>query len=171
MTRDSSPDLAQARDILAKDGLCFVLVKQGEILGSGSRDGVGELLEKVEALQGGASDAALAGKIVGKAVVLIILYAGVGAVYTPLASEPAETLLAGTGVAFEYERLVPNILNRRGTDLCRGIRDGGLHSQWRPSQSPQCHPRSGHHRMARNRFAAHTLAISDYCSPQMVKPW
>lgn len=41
-------DLALARDVLRSQGLSFVLVKEGWILGSGCAEGVEELLELVD---------------------------------------------------------------------------------------------------------------------------
>ena len=62
--------------------------------------------------------AALADKIVGKAVAMVARTAQMRAVYSPLMSQAACDALARDHIAFEYDRLVPLILNKRSDGPC-----------------------------------------------------
>ena len=111
-------DLLQARELLAAENLAFVLVQQGRVLARGSDHGVVELLAAVDRLGPAVRGASLADKVVGKAVAMIVAFAGIGAVDTPLASEAAEQVLRSRGIALHAAALVPQILNRRGDGPC-----------------------------------------------------
>lgn len=96
----------------------FVIVRAGKVIATGTRDGISELLEVIvmrgETLKG----AALADKIVGKAVAMVAAYAGISAVYTPLGSQVAEKTLHKHNIEFQADRVVPFIQNKRGDGLC-----------------------------------------------------
>jgi hypothetical protein len=111
-------NLELAREIFDSEQLSFALVKEGRLLARGYRDGVGELLAAVEALGTETEGAALADKIVGKAVAMIAAYAQVRAVYTPLASEAAAAALEQYQIEFTADRIVPLIRNRRNDGPC-----------------------------------------------------
>jgi hypothetical protein len=111
-------DLEVARQIFHAEGVSFVLVKHGSTLARGTRDGIGELLEAVETLGDGMRGASLADKIVGKAVAMVAAYSGVSAVYSPLASEAAQSVLTKHRIELQAEHLVPLILNRRNDGPC-----------------------------------------------------
>jgi uncharacterized protein DUF1893 len=111
-------DLELAKQIFHAEGLSFVLVKQGRALARGTHDGIGELLEAVEALGGGARGASLADKIVGKAVAMVAAHGGICAVYSPLASEAAQRVLLQHQIELQAGHLVPLILNRRNDGPC-----------------------------------------------------
>ncbi len=111
-------NLELAKQKLTSDGLAFVIVQTGTILRTGTREGVGELLEAVAELGPATQGAALADKIVGKAVAMIARAAKIQTVYSPLASQAASDALARDHIAFEYDRLVPFILNKRNDGLC-----------------------------------------------------
>lgn len=57
-------------------------------------------------------------KIVGTAAAKMCLVAGVAEVFAETASEPALTLLTDAGVSVQAQQVVPNILNRDGSDVC-----------------------------------------------------
>ena len=111
-------DLQVARRKLNTDSLAFVIVKDGVVLRFGTREGVGELIQAVDALGDAACGAALADKIAGKAVAMIARAARIRAVYSPLASQAAHDALAIDQIALEYDRLVPLILNKRNDGPC-----------------------------------------------------
>src|SRR5512142_233382 len=91
-------DLEMAQDALRDNGLAFVLVKDGRVLDRGTREGIAELLEAVERLGAETHGASLADKIVGKAVALVAVHAGVKAVSSPLMSEAAVQVMTGHGI-------------------------------------------------------------------------
>lgn len=111
-------DLQLAKEALRAENLGFVLAKAGRVMGASSHPGVGDLLRTVEALGEEARGAALADKVVGKAVAMVARYAGVVAIYAVLASEAAQAALAQGGIALEYDQLVPAILNQQRTGPC-----------------------------------------------------
>ncbi len=111
-------DIELARASFQAEGLSFALVKDGRELARGTQDGIGELLRAVERLGAELQGASLADKIVGKAVALVSAHAGIRAVYTPLASEAAEKVLADHRIELTADRMVPLILNRRGDGPC-----------------------------------------------------
>jgi hypothetical protein len=111
-------DLTQARQLLETENLAFVLVKGGKVLATGDDYGVRELLASVDRLGPLARGASLADKIVGKAVALIVVHAGIRAVDTRVASESAVKLLKSHGVPLHTATIVPQILNRRGDGPC-----------------------------------------------------
>ncbi len=111
-------DLELAKQVLNKDSLAFVLVKKGTILKTGTRDGIGELIETLDALGDRARDASLADKIAGKAVAMVARHAGLRAIYSPLVSQAALDALAPAHIPLEYDRLVPLILNKRNDGPC-----------------------------------------------------
>jgi hypothetical protein len=111
-------DLAQARQLLDAAKLAFVLVKDGKVIASGDDYGVRELLAAVDRLGPLAHGASLADKIVGKAVALIVVHAGICAVDTRVASESAVKLLKLHGIPLHTATIVPQILNRSGDGPC-----------------------------------------------------
>jgi len=111
-------DLEIAKQKLNSDALAFVIVKDGALLRTGAREGIGELIETVDALGENLRGAALADKIVGKAVAMVARAANLRAVYSPLMSQAACDALAVAQIEFEYDRLVPLILNKRNDGPC-----------------------------------------------------
>ena len=111
-------DLELAKQKLHSDVRAFVIVKAGVVLRTGTRDGIGELIEAIDALGEQARGAALADKIVGKAVAMVARTAHMCAVYSPLMSQAACDALTRDQIAFEYDRLVPLILNKRSDGPC-----------------------------------------------------
>jgi hypothetical protein len=111
-------DLLLARRLLEKKNLAFVLVRKGSAIARGTKDGVDELLATVEKLGAQARGASLADKVVGKAVALIVVHAGICAVDTPLASHAAVQVLKSRCVALRATSIVSQILNRRGDAPC-----------------------------------------------------
>ncbi len=111
-------DLELAKRKLNTDSLAFVIAKDSAIPRTGTREGIGELIEAIDALGDAANGAALADKIVGKAVAMVARTARFGAIYSPLASQAARDALAIDKISLEYDRLVPLILNKRNDGPC-----------------------------------------------------
>jgi hypothetical protein len=111
-------DVAQARWLLDTERLAFVLVRQGRVIARGTDGGVAELLAIVDQLEELTQGASLADKVVGKAVALIAVQAGICAVDTPLASQTAVAVLKSHRIAWHATSVVAHILNRRGDGLC-----------------------------------------------------
>ena len=111
------PDtVALARQKLLDGGYtCFVLLGQEEYFSF--ERGVKPLLSF---LQSGTSflGAVAADKTVGAGAAHLYVLLGVSAVWANVMSQPAKTVLEQNGIAVFYQTLVPNIINRQGTDLC-----------------------------------------------------
>lgn len=111
-------DLEMARIVFQSNSYAFVLVRDHQVLATGTRQGVGELLDAVahhgELVRG----AALADKIVGKAVAMVAAYAGITAIYSPLASQAGEQVCQQYNIEFHADHLVPLIRNKRNDGPC-----------------------------------------------------
>lgn len=114
----TASDLALARRQLDAEHRAFVLVRDGAVLATGDEYGVWELLAAADRLGEEARGASLADKVVGQAVALIVVHAGIVAVDTRVASDPAVRLLADHGIPLHAARTVPQILNRQGDGPC-----------------------------------------------------
>jgi hypothetical protein len=111
-------DLELAKQTFRSGLFAFVLVRDGQVIGSGVDHGVAELLAAVERLGDDVRGAALADKVVGKAVALIVAHAGIEQVYTPVASRPAIEFFAARRIPLHAEAFIPTVLNRRGDGPC-----------------------------------------------------
>lgn len=117
-THDESQknDFERAVSLLHRDGYTCVLCDRDRVLTS-REHGLApliRLLDTNESLQ----DMAAADRLIGRAAALLLLAAGVKAVYGEVMSEEAHRLLSDAGVRTEYGTLVPKILNRAGTAPC-----------------------------------------------------
>lgn len=111
-------DLELAKHKLLSDSLAFVIAKDNAILRTGTREGIGELIDATHELGDAAAGASLADKIAGKAVAMVARAAKLRAIYSPLASQAALDALAADRIPLEYDRLVPLILNKRNDGPC-----------------------------------------------------
>ncbi len=111
-------DLELAKQSLLRDTLAFVIAKDGVILSTGTREGIAELLDGVDALGDSAHGAVLADRIVGKAVAMVARAARLRAVFGALASHAARDALARDDIPLEYATLVPLIRNQRDDGPC-----------------------------------------------------
>ena len=96
---------------------CVIRISDGELLTSdehGIRPPLFWLRENPDILRG----ADVADKVIGKAAALLFAYGGVRSVWAARMSEAARDFLRAARIAFDYEELVPAILNRDGTGLC-----------------------------------------------------
>jgi len=112
------PDLEIARQILTQDALGFVIVKSEKVLASSREQGVRPFFDVIVNLEEALSRAAVADRVVGKAIALLSIYAGIDAVYAHLASKPAMKSLEEASIRVSAKQVVPHILNREGIDLC-----------------------------------------------------
>ncbi len=62
--------------------------------------------------------AMIADKVVGKGAAVLMTAGGVRWVYADVISQSALELLLTHNIEAEYGRVVPNIINRAGTDIC-----------------------------------------------------
>lgn len=72
------------------------------------------LTQEPEILRG----ASLADKVVGKGAAALMISGGVRWVYADVISKAAMVLFEQSRVEVQYGEIVPNIINRAGTDIC-----------------------------------------------------
>jgi hypothetical protein len=108
-------DLEHAKKILIEGELAFVIVKDKKVITQSTEKGVAPFFFAVDSDLKGAS---VADKIVGKAVAFLSVYAGISAVYTPLASQSAVSLLRDREIYIKARKVVPMILNRHKDGQC-----------------------------------------------------
>lgn len=72
------------------------------------------LTQEPEILRG----ASLADKVVGKGAAALMIAGGVKWVYADVISQAAMELFEQSRVDVQYGEIVPNIINRTGTDIC-----------------------------------------------------
>ena len=72
------------------------------------------LTQEPEILRG----ASLADKVVGKGAAALMISGGVKWVYADVISKAAMVLFEQSRVEVQYGEIVPNIINRAGTDIC-----------------------------------------------------
>lgn len=93
--------------VLVKDNISFTSTKHG----------IKPMLDLIEKNYN-LTNFVVADKIVGKGVAMLFLYAGIKAVYAEVISKVALHILEKEHIKVSYSKLVPNIINRQGTDLC-----------------------------------------------------
>ncbi len=109
-------ELDRAVALLHREGYTCVLCDKDRVMTS-RKTGIAPLLEYLsngESLKG----AAAADRIIGKAAAMLLLSAGVTAVYGEVMSETALALLQEGGVSVRYDTLTPMIRNRTNTGPC-----------------------------------------------------
>ena len=80
--------------------------------------GVKDLFELVETRSEALEGASVADRVIGRGAALLLALGHVGRVYAQIISEPAVLVLQDYDIEVEYDKRVPNIINRNGTDIC-----------------------------------------------------
>ncbi len=109
-------DLDYAREEFKKRRSAFIIARDKKILAESEERGVAPFFSAVANVK--VKGASLADRVVGKAVALLSAYAGIASVYALVVSEHAVPVLERYDIHFEYERVVPMILNQRKDDQC-----------------------------------------------------
>lgn len=112
-------DLEVAKSRLRERDFSLVIAKEGKIIFETAQSGVSGFLSAIDTF--GKDDlvgSSIADKVVGRAAAMLCVYCGVEAVYAVILSEGGKDLLEKNGVSFQFERLVPSILNRQRTGKC-----------------------------------------------------
>jgi hypothetical protein len=103
---------------LEEERLSILIKKGGKRLFASREPMLRPLLSALEMLGEELRGTLVIDRIVGKAAALLCVHAGVAQVYTPLASQPAVTLLTSHRIGIEAREVVPFIRNRKGDGLC-----------------------------------------------------
>lgn len=102
---------------LIRDEGYSLAVFNGGISAYGGR-GISDLYRLLKDGNGTLRGALVADKVVGKGAAALMVLGGVKEVFAMTISVSALDLLEKSGVRTEYCTLVPNIINREGTDIC-----------------------------------------------------
>lgn len=99
-------DLEIAKRRLCGDHLTLSMVKNSRVIFESKTHGISSFLEAIERLGGRLRGASIADKVVGKAIALLCIYAGVKAVYAETLSKKAKPVFEKHKVYFEFSNLV-----------------------------------------------------------------
>ena len=111
-------DLELAKLKLIKEDLSLVIVKKGKVIFETKKQGISGFLQAIEKLNKNLVAASVADKIVGVAVAMLCVYAGVVSVFALTISEGGMRVLEDNNIACLFEKKVSNILNRDKNDVC-----------------------------------------------------
>lgn len=108
-------NIEKAKEKLVDDITC-VLVKDDKIILSKDK-GIAPILKLINAGEN-LENFSLADRIVGKAVAMLVVYSKIREVYAEVLSEKGEEVLKKHNIKYSYKTLTPNIINRKGDDIC-----------------------------------------------------
>ncbi|MBU5677155.1 DUF1893 domain-containing protein [Alkaliphilus sp. MSJ-5] len=111
-------DRILAQNKLTEGEYSCVLVKDGNIIMTSYDKGIKPLLTKLIEDEKFLENAVLADKVIGKAAALLSIFGGIKSVYAHVISDCAKMILEKNGIDVEYNRIVPYIMNKDGTDKC-----------------------------------------------------
>ena len=111
-------DLTLAKLRLKEKDLTLVIVKGGEVIFETGSHGITGFLQAIEKLDKELIESSVADKIVGRAAALLCVYSGVASVFAVAISEEGMEVLKGSKIFYQFENLVPTILNHERTDVC-----------------------------------------------------
>lgn len=102
---------------LKEGGYSFVLYKDGEWSTSEKR-GIAPIMELLSENKELLSGAYVADKVIGKAAAMLLIEGGISYLHAEVISEHATECLQKYNIEFEYQNLVPYIINRTGDGMC-----------------------------------------------------
>jgi iron complex outermembrane receptor protein/vitamin B12 transporter len=113
------PELLKRRliDTLHSGGYSCVIA-HGDVIRTFDKPGVADLLHLLHSDPLLLHGATVADKVVGKAAAALLIVGKIKYLYAALISQPAVDLLSVNGVETEWQRVVPSIKNRSGSDIC-----------------------------------------------------
>jgi len=111
-------DLDLAKESLRNSDNTLVIVKNGQVLYGSNASGIQSLLMALDKIGNEMNGSSLADRIVGEAAAQLCAYSHVREVYAVVLSQCGKDVLERNGIRYEYENMVPHILNMKKTDLC-----------------------------------------------------
>jgi hypothetical protein len=111
-------DLEVAKQRLRDKKLNLVFVKKSKPIFETSREGLGGFLQAIEELNGNLFGSSVADKIIGRAAALLCAHSNIKTAFAVTLSQSALEILNNYNIYYEFETLVPTILNLRKTDKC-----------------------------------------------------
>lgn len=110
--------IADIKDILLEKQYTIVIYKSNASVYVSNDRGVTPLIRLLKDNKMQLKEALVADKVIGKAAALLMVYAGVKEVYTPIISVPALQVFNNHNIIINYDKIVKRIINRNGDGLC-----------------------------------------------------
>lgn len=110
--------MEKLKEILVCDGVRGVLRSKNNEVVEFNNPGVKDLFNLVSNRPKVLDGALVADRVIGRGAALLLAMGKVARVYAQLISQPAIQVLDEAGIKVEYDKVVPNIINRDGTDMC-----------------------------------------------------
>jgi hypothetical protein len=111
-------DLELAKLALRENNLSLVIVREGHIVFETGVHGIEGFMHAIEKSGKKLAGSSVADRIVGRAAALLCVYAQVAAVFAVTVSKEGVEILTLNDIRYEYENLVPHILNHKKTGIC-----------------------------------------------------
>ena len=111
-------NLELARNQLYRKKLTLVIVKNGYVLFDTASHGISGFLNAIDQIGDKLEGASIADLVVGKAIALLCVYAGIGEVYAEVLSQKAKKVFEEKGINCEWNRMVDNILDFSRSSVC-----------------------------------------------------
>jgi hypothetical protein len=111
-------DLDIAKNVLYEENLTLAIVKNGAVLFETRSHRISGFLDAVETLGDKLAGAAVADRVVGKAVAFLCVYAKIKEVYAVVLSRKAHAVLKENSISCEWNELVENVLDVNKTSVC-----------------------------------------------------
>jgi len=111
-------DLEIAKKRLHSENLTLSVVKNSEVIFESKNRGISGFLQALEKFGDSLKGASAADRVVGKAIALLCVYAGIKAVYASTLSKEAKTVFERHKVYFEWDMLVEKILDANKVEAC-----------------------------------------------------
>ncbi|MEM3507084.1 MAG: DUF1893 domain-containing protein [Candidatus Bathyarchaeia archaeon] len=111
-------DLELAKDLLIKNFLTLVIVKNCKVVFKSNSSSIMGLIKAIEMFKDELNGSSVADRIVGKAVALLCAYAKVTNVYAITISDEALKSLEKAKIYVEFKNRVSKILNKSRSGIC-----------------------------------------------------
>lgn len=110
--------MEELKQMLARDNIRGVLsTASGQVI-EFHNPGVKDLFNIVSASRHKLAGALVADRVIGRGAALLLALGKVREVYAQVISSPAVKVLEDASITVDYGTMVPNIINRDGTDMC-----------------------------------------------------
>ena len=111
-------DLEKAKSRLHEKGLTLIIVKNDVVLFETDSHRISGFLGAIEQFGVKFSGASVADRVVGKAIALLCVYAGIREVYAEVMSRKAQAVLEKNRIKCQWKELVDTILDLNRNDVC-----------------------------------------------------
>ena len=111
-------DLDIAKSTLSQKGLTLIIVKNGVVLFETGSHRISGFLGAIEQFGVRLKGASVADRVVGKAIALLCVYAGIREVYAEVLSLKAKAVLEENGIPCQWKELVDTILDLNRNGVC-----------------------------------------------------